>query len=192
MVKLFSELEIVQNKCSLLHREDFLFLKILLLIITIISRFTSIYLMFSILVFNILLLIYIGVRRILLFIFILWLILSSIVVLIDMLFSTLTVNVLFNLVYGLTTFTGLILFYSTTPPSHIENIIGLNTFSLTYLFLNHYVKQVVEMINILRARGLDLTLNIWHSKYLMRIIVVFIVFRINELLSILKARGVEE
>lgn len=144
------------------------------------------------LLINTILLIYIGAKNLLLSILSIWLVLSSLIIAIDYLFSTLTLSVLINLIYGFATFTSLSLFYLTTPPKHLEKLIGFNVFTITYLFLNYYIEQIIDLINILRARGWSSFINIFKYKYLLRIVVVFLVTRINECIDALKARGASE
>lgn len=179
-------------RSSFLNKYRFIYFKICLVILTIVSRFIHIFLILIMLLINTILLIYIGAKNLLLSILSIWLVLSSLIIAIDYLFSTLTLSVLINLIYGFTTFTSLSLFYLTTPPKHLEKLIGFNVFTITYLFLNYYIEQIIDLINILRARGWSSFINIFKYKYFLRIVVVFLVTRINECIDALKARGASE
>lgn len=181
-----------QYRPCFLNKYSAIYIKIALLILTIVSRFIHIFLIITMLTINTILLIYISAGKFLLKILFIWIALSSVIISIDYLFSTLTISVLLNLIYGFTTFTSLSLFYLTTPPRHIERFLGFNIFTLTYLFLNYYVEQIVNLINILRARGWNPVVNIFKYKYFLRIVAVFLVTRINECMDVLKARGIEE
>lgn len=181
----------IQHKSGFLNRYRCIYLKICLVVLTIVSRFISMYLTLSLLSLNTLLLTIIGAGKLLLVTLIIWIGLSSVIIGIDYVFSTFTLNVVVNLVYGFTTFTAFSLFYLTTPPKHVEKLIGFNVFSLTYLFLYYYVGELIELVNTLRARGWDSTHSILRYKYVLRITTVFIVTRINEAVDILRARGVE-
>lgn len=190
MVNVVEELTYLQTKTTYLHNYNLLYLKIVLTILVIISRFIHIYIVLLLLVINVALLLYIGAKRVLITTFSLWCILSSFLLAVNYLMSTISIDILFNLVYGFTTFTTLTLFFVTTPPSHLRKLLGLNAISLTYLFLGYSIKLVLDLIDILRARGWQP--RITNQKYLLRSFSVLLVMRISEVEEALKARGVEE
>lgn len=192
MAKLFEDIVTIQNKNSFLHRYEAIYLKLVLLITTICSRFINIYSIILMLFINTLLLIYINAKRIVLSMFSIWVVLSFIIMTVDFFTSTLTLDVFINLVYGFTTFTSLTLFYLSTSPRYLRMFIGFNVISLTYHFLGYSIKLILDLIDVLKARGWELSPRISSQKYLLRAFAVLLTTRLLEVEEALKARGLEE
>jgi energy-coupling factor transport system permease protein len=114
------------------------------------------------------------------------------IVLLDLAFSTLTLSVFFNLVYGFTTFTALALLYLTTTPRQVRGVLGFNALSLAYLFLGHSIKLVGELVDVMRARGWSPSLSPRTYAYPLRAFASLLVSRSTEVAEALKARGVED
>lgn len=182
----------LHNKSTLLHRYEVIYLKLILVFLTLASRALNLYMILVFIIVNSILLIYVGARKLLLFAFISWCILTSVIVSLNMLFSTFKVDILVNLIYGFATFTSLFLFYSTTPPRHMRKLIGFNVFSLTYLYLGYSARILLDSLNALKARGLNLSFDQHSYRNLLKVFIVLLVTRIVEAEEALKARGVED
>lgn len=192
MAEVINEVLYLQSKSSHLHSYKAIYLKISLIALAILSRFIHFYAILIALAMNVTLLIYVGAKKVLATIFTLWCALAAVIILLDTLFSTLTIDVVLNLVYGFTTFTALTLLYSTTTPTQIRKLIGFNVVSITYLFFGYSVKLVADLIDILRARGWVFSYNPLKYRYLLRAFTVLLISRISETVDTLKARGLEE
>lgn len=190
MAQVFREAIQLQQAESLLHRYRALYLKVLLIAVSLATRFIDLYAMLASASVNLLLMLYAGARRLPIAVATLWLIMSSIVIAIDVAFSTLTIDVIYNLVYGFTTFTAIALFYITTPPAHVRRLLGLNVFSLSYLLIGYSVKLVADLVDSLRARGWRYGLNPYSYRYLLRAFAVMLISRTSEYVEALRARGV--
>lgn len=166
-------------------------IKFALIALSLATRFIDLYAMLVALLLNLLLMVYVGARRVLLVTLALWLLLSSTVIAIDVTFSTLTTDVIQNLVYGFTTFTAIALFYVTTPPAQVRRLLGFNALSLSYLLLGHALKLVTDLLDSLRARGWGYGLNPYSYRYPLRAFAVMLITKTSEYLDALRARGVE-
>jgi len=192
VAKAISEALYLQSKSTALHSYKAIYLKIFLTALTILSRFIHLHVILIFLAINVFLLLYVGAKRILATVFALWCMLTSAIILLDMIFTTLTIDVILNLVYGFTTFTSIIFFYVTTPPTQIRKFVGFNAVSLTYLFFGYSVKLVADLIDTVKARGWVYSYNPIKYRYLLRAFTVLLISRISEIVDALRARGVEE
>jgi energy-coupling factor transport system permease protein len=192
MRSLAEEVLAVQSKRTLLHVHKALYLKVALVIAALASRFLHFYVMVVVLAVALALMLYVGAWRVLVTTLALWSTLASLIVLLDLAFSTLTLSVFFNLVYGFTTFATLALLYLTTPPRQVRDVLGFNALSLAYLFLSHSIKLVGELIDVMRARGWSPSLSPRAYAYPLRALAFLLVSRSTEVTEALKARGVED
>lgn len=191
MAQVFREALQLQQAKSLLHSYRAICLKFALIALSLAARFIDLYAMLIALSLNLFLMVYVGARRVLLAALALWLLLSSTVIAIDVAFSTLTTDVIQNLVYGFTTFTAIALFYMTTPPVQVRRLLGFNVLSLSYLLLGYALKLVTDLLDGLRARGWDYGLNPYGYRYPLRAFAVMLMVRTSEYLDALRARGVD-
>lgn len=192
MASVFEEALQLQSGSTLLHGFKAVYFKFVLVSLTVITRFIHPYAVPVALLVNIALLIYVGAKRVLVFVFVVWCALASIICLIDLALFTFTLSVVLNLVYGFATFSSLALFYVTTPPRYVRKLLGLNAVSLTYLFLDYSVKLVGDLLDILKARGWAPSARPSMYTYPLRALVVLMVSRVVEVTEALRARGVEE
>ncbi|MCS7139112.1 MAG: hypothetical protein N3F04_02245 [Candidatus Nezhaarchaeota archaeon] len=192
MAQVIEEVLNLHYKPTFLHSYNVIYLKVTLIILALLSRIISPYFMFTVLIINSSLLIYAGAKRVLLTVSALWSLLTSIIVVIDLAFSTLTMMVVYNLIHGFTTFTALTLFYVTTPPKHIRKLLGFNMISTAYMLFGYSLKLIRDLIDVMRARGWEYTLSPQRHQYILRAFTVLLVTRISESIEALKARGFEE
>lgn len=191
MVKLLEEIIELHTKSTVLHRYEYIYLKLLLVILTLASRAVNLHVILAFIVVNSVLLIYVGAGALLALAFISWCFLTSIIISLNILFSTFKTGIVVNLIYGFASFTSLFLFYSTTPPGHIRKLLGFNVISLTYLYLGYSMRILLDALNALKARGLSPSFKLLDYKYLLRSFTVLLITRIMETEVALKARGVE-
>lgn len=189
MVELLEEVFQARARRTILHNYRAIYFKLLLVVLVVASRFISIHLVPLLLLVDTLILLYIGVRRILLATFTTWVFLALLITSINLLLGSFKQEYFYNLVYGFTTFTATLLFFATTTPRDLRRLIGFNTLTLSYLFLDYSYKLVVDTIQSLQARG-------WRAgpsstKYLLRAFGVLLVTRLKEVEEALRARGLE-
>ncbi|MEM4965857.1 MAG: hypothetical protein QXS45_03685 [Sulfolobales archaeon] len=142
---------------SLLHSRKLLSIKILYLIISIslyMLRFIPLEIL--VIVANSLLIIMIRAYRTLATASFSWAMLSLIIILVDMISGTISSMVYFNLLYSYATLTTILLFYLTTPPSHLRDVFGMNIFTLSYSLLRSFLRDLIEIIDSYRVRGFEL------------------------------------
>ncbi|MEM4441898.1 MAG: hypothetical protein QXN02_03170 [Ignisphaera sp.] len=192
MAELVEEVLEIQYGRTFLHSYRAIYLKTVLVLMTLVSRALGLYVMIIVLIFNTIMLAYAGALRLYLRVLLLWLMLSSIIIAIDYLFASLSLIVFLNLLYGFTSFTSLALFFITTPPQHIRKVIGFNALSLSYLFLRLALRDVVDIVDALRARGWSIGGNPLKHVYALRAVGNSLITKINYSIDSIKARGLEE
>jgi len=192
MRSLAEEALAIQIKQTPLHARKALYLKAALVIAAVISRFLHFYATVAVLIVAVALMLHVGAKRVLAATFALWCALASVIAVLDFAFSTLTLSVLFNLVYGFATFTSLALLYLTTPPRQVRGVLGFNALSLAYTFLGHSIKLVGDLFDVMRARGWSPSLSPRAYVYPLRAFASLLVARGTEVVEALRARGVED
>lgn len=188
---MFEEALRLQSGSTPLHSFKAVYLKLAIVLFATISRFAHPHAVPVALVINVVILVCVGATRIMLAVLAAWSALALVVCLLDLAFSTFTLNVILNLVYGFTTFTSLALFYVTTPPRHLRKLVGLNAVSLTYLLLGYSINLVRDLLDILRARGWSYSAKPTLYVYPLRALAALMINRVAEVEETLKARGVE-
>lgn len=192
MVELRSEVIESQSRSTLLHRYELIYFKLLLVLLTLVSRAVGTPMILALVAFNSALLIYVGGKKLFITSFISWCALTLLILLLNTLFSTFRVEIFVNLLYGFTTFTSFALFYLTTTPAHVRKLVGFNVVSLTYLYFGHSTELLLNTIYVLRARGLSISHRELNFKYVLRAFSTLLVTRIVEAEEALRARGVED
>ena len=164
--------------------------KVAIVALTLASRLIGIYAVLTSLLLNVSLLIYVGLWRTPLRVALAWLFTSTLLIAINAALKTLTVEHIYNLIYGYTTFTALYLAIATTPPQHVRRLLGFNVLSLAYLLLDYSIKLISDALDTLRSRGWTLTPSPISIKYALRAFATLLVVRIEEVEEALRARGV--
>jgi energy-coupling factor transport system permease protein len=165
--------------------------KVAIVALALASRLIGIYAVLASLLLNVSLLTYVGFWRTPLRVALAWLFTSTLLIAINAALKTLTVEHIYNLIYGYTTFTALYLILITTPPQHVRELLGFNVLSLAYLLLNYSIKLISEALDTLRSRGWTPTLSPIGIKYALRAFATLLVVRVEEVEEALRARGVE-
>lgn len=89
---------------------------------------------------------------------------------------------LVNMLYGYTTFTWLAFFVATTTPQEMRKLFGFNVFTLSYTFLTYSIMLVNSAVESAIARGVGL-------RYLLRSVAVLTVLRTEEAVETVEVRG---
>lgn len=192
MVKIANEILELQQGKTFLHSYRVFYIKILIIVIALASRVLGFYTMLFTTILTTILILYVKALYLYIYTLSAWLMLSSIIMLLNYVFSTLSLEVILNLVYGFTSFTSLALFFITTPPKHVRMVIGFNAFSLAYLFLRTSIKDMTDVIDVLKARGWSAGANPLNYIYMFRAIGITLITKINNSIDSIKARGAEE
>ncbi len=110
---------------------------------------------------------------------------------IDYLAGTLNIRVIELLLFGYTSFTGMILFYATTPIQQLYDMFGRNPLTMAMLMLHNVVAELYSIVESKKIRGWEPGWNLYRHFIIVFEAIRLLNIRLYEITIALKSRGVE-
>ena len=178
---------------NIFTKKSSLYLKTIYIILVIIMRLFStdprLYLLT--IIFNMIILLWIRAYRSVLLTLFIWVSTLSVILAIDYLAGTLTIDVLVNILHSYATITSFLILYLTTPSHQLRDLLGFNVLVFSYTLIRSFLIEALEIIDSLDSRGYEIKYNILRYVNIMYIFMRNIDNRASILEEALRARGLE-